>query len=61
MEQLGGKIPWADIGLPAEWAHCDGVFVQSGQIVAQATVHVPSATKLWWNYAREYWDPRACQ
>lgn len=47
MKQLRAVVSWTNVAFAAEWAHCDGVFVQGGQVVAEAAVHVSDTVEFW--------------
>lgn len=53
MEELGGGVAGADVGLAAEGADSDCVLVQGDQVVAEAAVHVVSSVELGRVWTRE--------
>jgi len=53
MEELRTLIPGANITLPAERAHRNGVLVQDGQVVRKGAIHVANSAESGRQYARE--------
>jgi len=46
MKKLRWQVTRANVTLSAEWAYCNGVFIQHWQVITKSTIHVPYSVKL---------------
>lgn len=51
VEKLRTIVPGANVTFAAKRTHGDGVFVQSGEVIAEAAVHVSDAVEFWGYYS----------